>query len=362
MLNRITPDLILPADSAHATLIGRAWVPALGGAPVLIRAASIYDLSGVARTVSELLEMESPVAAIRAVPSLPRIAGLAEVMANCDPLHRDMTQPWLLAPCDLHALKASGVTFIASMLERVIEEQARGDASRAEAVRKAVVEVIGENLTNVRPGSTEAARLKEVLVAQGMWSQYLEVGIGPDAEIFTKSQPLSAVGVGAEVGIHPQSEWNNPEPEIVLAITVRILVCPSYGLRGQVKRVTVDLGHGARPGQSKAVGPVDLQHDLAGPHIGCSWGAHGGPLRLRTGLYPHGGRRGDRPYAAARRIGQPRQPSHGHADIQVLPFYVRGANAVLIRVAGYRSDARGYYRGRSVPRLALPRVPREDFD
>ena len=113
------------------------------------------------------------------------------------------------------------MTFVASMLERVIEEQARGDASRAEAVRAAVVAVIGDNLGAVRPGSPEAMRLKEVLLAQGMWSQYLEVGIGPDAEIFTKSQPMSAVGTGAEVGIHPGSAWNNPEPEIVLAVNSR---------------------------------------------------------------------------------------------------------------------------------------------
>jgi fumarylacetoacetate (FAA) hydrolase family protein len=107
------------------------------------------------------------------------------------------------------------------MLERVIEEQARGDASRAQAVRAAVVDVIGDNLAAVKPGSPEALRLKDVLVAQGVWSQYLEVGIGPDAEIFTKSQPMSAVGTGAEVGIHPGSAWNNPEPEVVLAVNSR---------------------------------------------------------------------------------------------------------------------------------------------
>ena len=113
------------------------------------------------------------------------------------------------------------MTFVASMLERVIEEQARGDASRAEAVRQAVVAVIGDDLAAVQPGSASAAQLKDVLVAQGMWSQYLEVGIGPDAEIFTKSQPMSSVGTGAEIGIHPASTWNNPEPEIVLAVNSR---------------------------------------------------------------------------------------------------------------------------------------------
>jgi len=137
------------------------------------------------------------------------------------PEARDPGLPWVLAPCDLQAVKAAGVTFVASMLERVIEEQARGDAARAEAVRRSIVAVIGDNLSRIRPGSPEAARLKEVLIAERVWSQYLEVGIGPDAEIFTKAQPMSAVGTGADVGIHPKSEWNNPEPEIVLAVNSR---------------------------------------------------------------------------------------------------------------------------------------------
>jgi len=220
--DRLSLAAVLPADHGSAMLIGRAWVPQRGGpVPVQVRAEGLHDLSGIARTVSGLLELASPTAAIAAAGALPRIAGLADTLANCDPLLRDPSQPWLLAPCDLQALKASGVTFVASMLERVIEEQTRGDASRAAAARKAVVAVIGDNLSSVRPGSADAARLKQVLVEQGMWSQYLEVGIGPDAEIFTKSQPMSAVGVGVEVGIHPRSEWNNPEPEIVLAINSR---------------------------------------------------------------------------------------------------------------------------------------------
>jgi fumarylacetoacetate (FAA) hydrolase family protein len=261
MKNQLIPAVVLPADHANASLIGRAWVPVRGGpVPVLIREGGIHDLSGVARTVSELLELESPVAAIRSAASLPRIANLADVMANCDPLHRDPAVPWLLAPCDLHALKASGVTFVASMLERVIEEQARGDALRAEAVRMAVVDVIGDNLAKVRPGSDEAARLKEVMVAQGIWSQYLEVGIGPDAEIFTKSQPLSAVGVGAEVGIHPKSEWNNPEPEIVLAINSRGQVVGAtlgndVNLRDFEGRSALLLGKAKDNNASCAIGP-----------------------------------------------------------------------------------------------------------
>jgi len=261
MRERLTPAAILPVDAEAATLVGRAWLPQRGGpVPVLVRGDGLHDLSSLARTVSGLLELPDPVAAIRAAGSLPRAAGLAEALANCEPRGRDPSRPWLLAPCDLQALKASGVTFVSSMLERVIEEQARGDASRAETVRKAVVAVIGDNLAAVRPGSPEAARLKEVLVAQGMWSQYLEVGIGPDAEVFTKSQPLSAVGVGVEVGIHPKSEWNNPEPEVVLAIdshgkVVGAALGNDVNLRDFEGRSALLLGKAKDNNASCAIGP-----------------------------------------------------------------------------------------------------------
>jgi fumarylacetoacetate (FAA) hydrolase family protein len=165
-----------------------------------------------------------------------------------------------LAPCDLQAIKAAGVTFVASMLERVIEEQARGDASRAEAVRQAVVAVIGDNLRNIKPGSPESAKLKEVLLAQGLWSQYLEVGIGPDAEIFTKSQPMIAVGTGAQVGLHPGSHWNNPEPEIVLAVnSLGQVIGASLGndvnLRDFEGRSALLLGKAKDNNASCAIGP-----------------------------------------------------------------------------------------------------------
>src|SRR5690242_21435859 len=222
MNDRLTPSACLPEDRSSALLVGRAWLPeADGPAVVCIRGDDVLDLSSVASTTSALFEVDDLPPVLHAATDLPRIGALGTLLANSAWNARDEDSPWFIAPCDLQAVKASGVTFVSSMLERVIEEQARGDPAKAESVRKAIVGVIGEDLASVRPGSPDAARLKDVLIAQGAWSQYLEVGIGPDAEIFTKSQPMSAVGIGAEIGIHPKSEWNNPEPEIVLAANSR---------------------------------------------------------------------------------------------------------------------------------------------
>ena len=166
----------------------------------------------------------------------------------------------LLAPCDLQPVKAAGVTFASSMLERVIEEQARGDASRAHAVRQQVVAVVGEDLSQVRPGSPQAMQLKAVLIAQGLWSQYLEVGIGPDAEIFTKAAPMSSVGTGSDIGLHPASTWNNPEPEIVLAVDSRARIVGAtlgndVNLRDFEGRSALLLGKAKDNNGSCAIGP-----------------------------------------------------------------------------------------------------------
>ena len=222
-MNKILhPSVSLPTDAARALLVGRLWIPGIGPVLVLVSPRGVLDLSRVAATASQLMELPDVARRVRsAEPTLPLLAATADVLANSATEGRNPRLPWLLAPCDLQAIKAAGVTFVSSMLERVIEEQARGDASKAEAVRAAVVGVIGDNLASVKPGSPQAAQLKAVLIAQGVWSQYLEVGIGPDAEIFTKSQPMSAVGTGADVGLHPQSSWNNPEPEVVLAVNSR---------------------------------------------------------------------------------------------------------------------------------------------
>ena len=259
--SRLTAAACLPEDGERAMLVGRVWLPAAGG-PSLVRvtAGDVYDLSGVAATASGLLEHDDPVGAIRRAVALPRLGSLDGMLANSAAGDADDRLPRFLAPCDLQAIKAAGVTFVASTLERVIEEQARGDPAKAEAVRRSLVALIGDNLASVRPGSTEAARVKDALVAAGAWSQYLEVGIGPDAEIFTKSQPMSAVGPGAEIGIHPKSEWNNPEPEIVLVVnsrgeTVGATLGNDVNLRDFEGRSALLLGKAKDNNASCAIGP-----------------------------------------------------------------------------------------------------------
>ena len=253
----------LPSLCDNALLIGRIWQPNTGPVLVAVTPDQVLDLSRLALTCSELLELELVAQRVRQcirTGQASPLAPTAAVLANSDEAARDPSKPWFLAPCDLQAVKAAGVTFVASMLERVIEEQARGDASRAEAVRQAVVAVIGDNLRSVVPGSPESAKLKEVLLAQGMWSQYLEVGIGPDAEIFTKAQPMSAVGPGAKVGLHPGSQWNNPEPEIVLAANSRGEVVGAtlgndVNLRDFEGRSALLLGKAKDNNASCAIGP-----------------------------------------------------------------------------------------------------------
>jgi fumarylacetoacetate (FAA) hydrolase family protein len=207
----------LPQDGYAGTLLGRAWVPEVNGpSVVLVRADGVWDISAAAPTMAGLLNAPDPLAIVRGAARDRRLGSLDELLANAS--RRDPRRPWLLAPLDLQAIKAAGVTFAQSLLERVVEEQSRGEPARADAIRASLVAEIGADLSSVKPGSPEAERLKVALQKQGLWSQYLEVGIGPDAEIFTKSQPMSAVGTGAAIGIHPKSVWNNPEPGIVLAV------------------------------------------------------------------------------------------------------------------------------------------------
>ncbi len=222
MMPSIDASGLLPEDSETALLVGRVWEPAMGGPTLcLLREGELLDLSPVAPTMTDLLELTDLASRIEGAGELRSISSLEDALAGSQEETAAEGRLHLLAPCDLQAVKAAGVTFVASMLERVIEEQARGDASKAETIRADMTAIIGDDLSKIEPGSDGAARIKEVLLEKGAWSQYLEVGIGPDVEVFTKGQPMSSMGFGAQIGLHPKSTWNNPEPEVVLAVNSR---------------------------------------------------------------------------------------------------------------------------------------------
>jgi fumarylacetoacetate (FAA) hydrolase family protein len=200
--------------------LGRAMRPGFAYPRVVtLRDGLLVDITakGMA-TVRDIAESGSAARHVQTAPGEP-IGDLTTVLENSAAPARDDSIATLLSPIDLQAVKASGVTFVVSLLERVIEEQARGDKSRADALRGEILDLIGTDLSLLVPGSETAMKVKAALVARNVWSQYLEVGIGPDAEIFTKGQPMSSVGYGAEVGLHPVSNWNNPEPEVALLVT-----------------------------------------------------------------------------------------------------------------------------------------------
>ncbi len=251
----------LPQRRDDALLVGRAWVPAeQGPAVVAMRGEEVVDLTRAYPTVSHLLNVAKAADIRAAIRFAPKLATIDALVANSVEGARDASKPWLLAPCDLQAVKASGVTFIASLLERVIEERARGNPALAEGARREIQAIVGPDLRGIRPGSAEAARVKEVLVAKGMWSQYLEVGIGPDAELFTKCPPMAAVGLGARVGIHPKSVWNNPEPELVLVLNdagtiVGVTLGNDVNLRDVEGRSALLLGRAKDNNASCALGP-----------------------------------------------------------------------------------------------------------
>ncbi|MEN3749814.1 fumarylacetoacetate hydrolase family protein [Sphingomonas sp. HF-S3] len=192
---------MLPVDIADAVLVGRLLLDS-GPTPVLVRGGIVHDVSRDAPTVADLLERDH-IAGLSG-PELGRVEDL-------DPAR-------LLAPIDLQCVKAAGVTFALSAIERVIEERARGDADKAVEIRGDLESRVGSGIRSVVPGTPEAASLKAALIEAGMWSQYLEVAIGPDAEIFTKAPVLSSVGWGAEIGVRSDSDWNNPEPEVVMIV------------------------------------------------------------------------------------------------------------------------------------------------
>ena len=261
MVMNLNVDDCLPEDVDDAILLGRAWVPGhvSGPSPITIREGRIFDLSDEVTTVSELLNAENPKDLIEGNRG-EDIGSLSEILSNTDYSQQKVELPYFLAPVDLQAIKACGVTFAQSMLERVIEERADGDSGAAERIREEIRNTIGLNLSDIIPGSAEAAQLKSVLVSKGMWSQYLEVGIGPDAEVFTKAQPMSAVGVGAEVGLLSKSEWNNPEPEITLIVNsdatiVGATLGNDVNLRDIEGRSALLLGKAKDNNASAAIGP-----------------------------------------------------------------------------------------------------------
>ncbi|MEO3413065.1 fumarylacetoacetate hydrolase family protein [Roseovarius sp. CAU 1744] len=249
---------MIPADG-NALLVGRVWRPGVGPALVRLDDDAVTDITHCRiPTMQALLETDDPAATARAAPgeTLCTLATL-ETASTETAGGNDLR---LLAPPDLQAIKAAGVTFAESMVERVIEEQAAGDPDRAEAIRARVSAVIGDSLSGIEPGSAQAMQVKTVLQEEGLWSQYLEVGIGPDAEVFTKCQPMAAVGSGAAVGLHPVSRWNNPEPEIVLAANAKGRVVGAtlgndVNLRDVEGRSALLLGKAKDNNASCAIGP-----------------------------------------------------------------------------------------------------------
>lgn len=242
---------LLPEDSDDAILVGRLWIATdiEGPRVVKVRGSSLVDLSMLAPTMSDLCDLPDPAAAVDSFDG-PELCLLDVALAGGS----------LLAPCDLQAIKASGVTFAISAIERVVEERAQGDAEKALCLRDELADILGKDIEGLRPGTPDADRMKTALMAKGLWSQYLEVAIGPDPEIFTKAQPMSAVGVGAAIGVRPDSRWNNPEPEIVLAVSssgtiVGATLGNDVNLRDFEGRSALLLGTAKDNNASCAIGP-----------------------------------------------------------------------------------------------------------
>ena len=257
----LDPTSTLPTDSTSGTLVGRVWRPEFAGPSVVaIRQDGVFDISRAFPTMRDLCESPDPAAGV-AGSHADRIGDFRDILANTPEHTRDPKKPWLLAPIDLQAVKAAGVTFAISLLERVIEEQARGAPERAAQARAEVESALGGKVEGLKPGSPQAMELKKLLQAKGLWSQYLEVGIGPDAEIFTKSQVMAAVGTGMSIGVLASSTWNNPEPEVVVVASSKgTIVGATLGndvnLRDVEGRSALLLSKAKDNNASTAIGPL----------------------------------------------------------------------------------------------------------
>ncbi|WP_291796934.1 fumarylacetoacetate hydrolase family protein [Brevibacterium sp.] len=257
---------VLPVDQTSGTFVGRVWEPARGvPGPGAYRGTGLWDVSHLAGTSATLMErpaLAEDLAQVYATAptwSIDEVRRPAQLAAGEDPARP--TAPTLLVPVDLQVLKACGVTFAGSMIERLIEERAQGDPARAQRIREEMQAAVGVDLGAVVPGSAEAAAVKEQLLALGWWSQYLEVGLGPDPEVFTKGPVLSAVGTGDAIGIPAFSAWNNPEPELTLVVTAEgriagVTLGNDVNLRDVEGRSALLLGMAKDNNRSTALGPV----------------------------------------------------------------------------------------------------------
>ena len=248
------------ATPGEGLLVGRVWNPGEHG-PCIVRVdgGKLIDITSIFPTMRDLCESDDPARAAREAQG-ENLGSLDLALANTPPESRNASLPWLLAPIDLQCIKAAGVTFASSMLERVIEERARGNPAAAAEIRASIGELIGDDLSKLKPGSPQAMQLKQVLMEKGAWSQYLEVGIGPDAEIFTKAPVMSAVGHGMEAGVNAISTWNNPEPEVVVIVTstgsiIGAMLGNDVNLRDVEGRSALLLGKAKDNNASCALGP-----------------------------------------------------------------------------------------------------------